>query len=215
VRSAKPEKPPRHWVPDALWSVHAEALSMAARVVYVALCRCVTKGEARPSVAWLGRMVAAHRTTVLAALAELETAGMVVTTRRFGAANRYVLSPVEQWKVPVTSRSQRPVADQSPAATGRLESPNRSAAESKPVVQSDTFGSTAVSTAGSEAVAVARSKQAEGTGDLRRLIAELQQREPGSPALEIRQKAERELARQQAESFPELLNTTGRNGQVR
>jgi len=87
----------RHWVPDDLWDIPPDDLSMAARALYVVLCRCTTKGMARVARARIGKMASMSRSAVTRAIAELEDAQMIEVRRRLKASSAYRVKPPNEW----------------------------------------------------------------------------------------------------------------------
>lgn len=165
-------EPRRHWVPDALWDVHQEDLSATARLLYVALTRCVTKGQARPSISRLVTMTATSRSSIKRAMAELESARLVVTMERSGAVSSYKLTPVAEWRVRWTGSTQSPVDD----STGSTGEADRVHAKLEPGSHGTTLGSPSGSTAGSGAVAVASEQGPTTATEARQAVEAMLQR---------------------------------------
>src|SRR5262245_54049110 len=87
----------RHWVPDDLWDIPPDDLSMAARALYVVLCRCTTKGTARVAQPRIGKMASMSRSAVTRAIAELEDAQMIEVRRTLKAPSTYRVKPPNEW----------------------------------------------------------------------------------------------------------------------
>jgi hypothetical protein len=114
-------------------------LSLAARGVYVHLCRRADKTH----VAWLGidsiaDTVRANKKTVIAAIRELEERGFLRVVRAWGSRSNYEILPKHCWKaLPETDQSKTGTGPQEPPVARTDESLHRTSPKEEPVAKTD------------------------------------------------------------------------------
>jgi hypothetical protein len=114
-------------------------LSLAARGVYVHLCRRADKTHvAWPGIDSIADTVRANKKTVIAAIRELEERGFLRVVRAWGSRSNYEILPKHCWKaLPETDQSKKGTSPQEPPVARTEQSLHRTSPKEEPVAKTD------------------------------------------------------------------------------